>query len=134
MKEKKTLIDRIKSAGPPAVVTSAFIGPGTITTTTNAGVEFGYELLWAIVFSGLSLIIIMNMASRIATIGNKNIIEASLDLMPSNKAWKFFIIGLFALVMGLTALGFEAGNLIGATTGFADVLGLPTPIAALAKG
>ena len=48
MKEKKTLIDRIKSAGPPAVVTSAFIGPGTITTTTNAGVEFGYELLWAI--------------------------------------------------------------------------------------
>ena len=36
MKEKKTLIDRINSAGPPAVVTSAFIGPGTITTTTNA--------------------------------------------------------------------------------------------------
>lgn len=134
MKKKKSLIDRIKSAGPAAIVTSAFIGPGTITTTTNAGVEFGYALLWAIVFSGISLIIIMNMASRIATIGNKNIIEASLDLLPHSNVWKIFIIGLFAAVMGLTALGFEAGNLIGATTGFADIFNMPTSIAALIMG
>lgn len=134
MREQKSFIDKIRAAGPAAIVTSAFIGPGTITTTTNAGVQFGYSLLWAIIFSGISLIIIMNMASRIATIGNKNIIEASLDLLPSSKVWKMFIIGLFALVMGLTALGFEAGNLIGATTGFSDILSLPTWLAALIMG
>ena len=134
MKQEKTLIDKIKSAGPAAIITSAFIGPGTITTATNAGVEFGYALLWAVVFSGISLIIIMNMASRIATIGNKNIIEASIDLLPSSDIWRVFIIGLFALVMGLTALGFEAGNLIGATTGFQDIFGLPTWLSALAMG
>ena len=85
MKDERSIIDRLKEAGPAAVVTSAFIGPGTITTATSAGVDFGYALLWAVVFSGLSLVIIMNMASRIAVIGNKNIIEASTDLLPNSK-------------------------------------------------
>lgn len=134
MREQKTFMQKIKAAGPAAVITSAFIGPGTITTATNAGVEYGYALLWAVIFSGISLIILMNMASRIATIGNKNIIEASLDLLPGSQVWKVFIIGLFALVMGLTALGFEAGNLIGATTGFKDIFNLPTGLSALAMG
>jgi NRAMP (natural resistance-associated macrophage protein)-like metal ion transporter len=134
MKKKKTLIQKIKAAGPAAVITSAFVGPGTITTATNAGVEFGYALLWAVVFSGVSLFIIMNMASRLATIANKNIIEASLELLPASKIWKILVIGLFAIVMGLTALGFEAGNLIGATSGFSDIFKLPTWLSALIMG
>lgn len=134
MKKKKTLIQKIKAAGPAAVITSAFVGPGTITTATNAGVEFGYALLWAVVFSGVSLFIIMNMASRLATIANKNIIEASLELLPASKMWKILVIGLFAIVMGLTALGFEAGNLIGATLGFSDIFKLPTWLSALIMG
>jgi len=134
MKKEKTLIQKIKAAGPAAVITSAFVGPGTITTATNAGVEFGYALLWAVVFSGISLFIIMNMASRLATIANKNIIEASLELLPSSNIWKIFVIGLFAIVMGLTALGFEAGNLIGATAGFSDIFKLPTWLSALIMG
>lgn len=134
MREESTFIDKLKQAGPAAVVTSAFIGPGTITTATSAGVDFGYALLWAVVFSGLSLVIIMNMASRIAIIGNKNIIEASTDLLPNSKVWKFFVIGLLAIVMGLTALGFSAGNLIGATSGLIEIIPLSTPIAALTMG
>lgn len=134
MNKEKTFFDKLKEAGPAAVVTSAFIGPGTITTATSAGVDFGYALLWAVVFSGLSLVIIMNMASRIAIIGNKNIIEASTELLPNSKVWKFFVLGLLAVVIGLTALGFSAGNLIGATTGFAEIVPVSTPIAALLMG
>lgn len=134
MNKERSFIDKLKDAGPAAVVTSAFIGPGTITTATSAGVDFGYALLWAVVFSGLSLVIIMNMASRIAIIGKKNIIEASTDLLPHSKVWKFFILGLLSIVMGLTALGFSAGNLIGATSGFAEIVPLSTPIAALTMG
>lgn len=134
MEQKKTLLQKIKAAGPAAIITSAFIGPGTITTSTSAGVNYGYALLWAVVFSGLSLVIIMNMASRIAIIGRKNIIDASVELLPNSSAWRVFIVGLLALVIGLTALGFEAGNLIGATSGFADIFGLPTWLAALLMG
>lgn len=134
VEEKKTFIQRIKAAGPAAVITSAFIGPGTITTATNAGVNYGYALLWAVVFSGIALVIIMNMASRLAIIGKSNIIDASISLMPNSNVWKVFVMGLIALVVILTGFGFEAGNLIGATTGFADILGIETGIAAAIMG
>lgn len=134
MEQKKTFIEKVKAAGPAAVITSAFIGPGTITTATNAGVNFGYALLWAVVFSGIASIIIMNMASRLAIVGKSNIIDASVSLLPNSSAWKFFVLGLIALVVVLTGFGFEAGNLIGATTGFADITGLSREISALAMG
>lgn len=134
MEEKKTFIQRLRAAGPAAVITSAFIGPGTITTSTNAGVNYGYALLWAVLFSGIALVITMNMASRIAIIGKSNIIDAAVDLVPHSKAWKVFMLGLIALVVVLTGFGFEAGNLIGATTGFANILNISTPIAAFIMG
>ncbi len=134
MEQKKTFIQKIKAAGPAAVITSAFIGPGTITTATNAGVNFGYALLWAVIFSGISLVIIMNMASRLAIVGKKNILEAAVSVLPHSNVWKVFVLGLIALVVILTGFGFEAGNLIGATTGFANILGIETWIAALLMG
>src|SRR5690625_3225001 len=134
MERKKTFFEKVKAAGPAAVITSAFVGPGTITSTANAGVEFGYALLWTIIFSGISLIIVMNMASRIAIIGRKNIIEASIDLVPGKEGWRVFIMGFIALVIGLTAFGFESGNLIGATSGLADITGFPTGVAAVIVG
>lgn len=122
-KVKKTFWQKVKNAGPAAVITSAFIGPGTVITTTRAGVEFGYALLWAVLFSGIASIIIMRMSSRIAIMGRKNIIDSSIDLVPDSKVWRYFILILIGIVVGLTALGFEAGNLIGATTGLKDIFG-----------
>ena len=54
--EKKTFMQKLKNMGPAAIITSAFIGPGTITTATLVGVKFQYALLWAVVFSGIALI------------------------------------------------------------------------------
>ena len=134
MVQKKSFIERVKAAGPAAVITSAFIGPGTITTATNAGVNFGYALIWAVVFSGIASVIIMNMASRLAVVGRKNIIDASVEMLPNSQVWKYFALGLIALVVVLTGFGFEAGNLIGATTGFANITGLPQWLSAVLMG
>lgn len=134
MVQKKSFIERVKAAGPAAVITSAFIGPGTITTATNAGVNFGYALIWAVIFSGVASVIIMNMASRLAVVGRKNIIDASVEMLPNSQVWKYFALGLIALVVVLTGFGFEAGNLIGATTGFANITGLPQWLSAVLMG
>lgn len=134
MDQRKTLVEKIKAAGPGAVITSAFIGPGTITTATNAGVNFGYALLWAVVFSGIASIVIMNMASRIAIFGKQNVIASSIDMFSRHKAWKYFIYTLVTLVVILTGFGFESGNLIGATTGLSDLTGMSTQMAALIAG
>ena len=51
----------IKQSGPAILVTAAFIGPGTITVCTLAGVKFGYGLLWALLLSVLACIILQEM-------------------------------------------------------------------------
>jgi len=133
-KEKKSLIDRFKEMGPAAIVTSAFIGPGTITTTTLAGVEYQYELLWTILFSGLSLIILMEMSSRIGIISNHDITEAAIDSFSNNKIAKYLIVGAIVVTLFATAFGFSAGNLIGGSLGLADALTIPQWASALILG
>lgn len=124
-KKKKTLKDRFADMGPAAIVTSAFIGPGTITTTTVAGVNYRYELLWAILFSGLALLILMEMSSRIGIISNHDIAEAATASFPNSKIAKVIIVGLIVITLFATAFGFEAGNLIGGSLGLADALNIP---------
>ena len=53
---------RLKQVGPGAVVAAAFIGPGTITTCTTSGASYGYTLLWALLFSTISVIVLQSMA------------------------------------------------------------------------
>ena len=36
--------------GPGTLIAAAFIGPGTVTVCMLAGVNHGFDLLWAMVF------------------------------------------------------------------------------------
>ena len=45
IKGNYTLKEKIKAIGPGAMITASFIGPGTVTTATRAGADFGYALL-----------------------------------------------------------------------------------------
>ena len=38
--KKKSFIEKLKNMGPAAIIASAFIGPGTITTSTISGTNF----------------------------------------------------------------------------------------------
>ena len=134
VRQKKSLSEKFKSLGPAAIVTSAFVGPGTITTTTLAGVNYQYELLWAILFSGLSLWILMEMSGRIGIISNHDIAEAAISSFNNSKAAAIIIRGLIVITLFATAFGFEAGNLIGGSLGLADALNLQQWLAALILG
>lgn len=130
----KTVKSRIKNIGPAAIVTSAFVGPGTITTTTVAGNNFQYSLLWPVLFSGISLIILMGMAGRIGIISNHDISEASISTFGNSKVASIVIKGLIIITMFTTIFGFEAGNLIGGSLGLADVINIPQWTAAILLG
>lgn len=134
VRRKKSLSEKLKGLGPAAIVTSAFVGPGTITTTTLAGVNYQYDLLWAILFSGLSLMILMEMSGRIGIISNHDIAEAAISSFNESKVTAIIIKGLIVLTLFATAFGFEAGNLIGGSLGLADALNAPQWLAALILG
>ena len=54
------IINWLKNIGPGPLVAAAFIGPGTVTLCTLAGVGFGYALLWAMVLSIIATVVIIN--------------------------------------------------------------------------
>ncbi|NLY62993.1 MAG: Nramp family divalent metal transporter [Erysipelothrix sp.] len=132
--EKRTFGQKLKNMGPAAIITSAFIGPGTITTATIAGVNFGYKLLWAVVFSVVALMVLMEMSSRIGILGNKDMVEASIDLVPGNRAWEIFIKVLLVIAVASVSFGFQAGNIIGSSLGLKEILGTSQLVAALIVG
>ena len=131
---KKSFGERLKNMGPAAIITSAFIGPGTITTATLAGVNFGYALLWCVLFSGISLIILMEMSARTTLATGMNLVDSSIAVAPENKVWKWIVRIVFFATVAAVCFGFQAGNEVGAALGLSDIFGIPQPIAALIIG
>ena len=114
--------------GPGALVTAAFIGPGTITTCTLAGASFGYALLWGMVFSVAATIILQEMAARLGIISHNGLGEA-LRAHFSKPAAKLFtaILVISAITIGNAA--FQTGNLLGASLGLETLFGSGAPSA-----
>lgn len=113
---------RIK-IGPAALITAAFIGPGTITLCILAGVTHGYSLLWAMLLSIFITIFIQNTAARIAWTTRKGLAQSSLE--QSNNAIIRLLLGL--LLIGAILIGnaaYEAGNLSGALIGLKGILAM----------
>jgi len=102
--------------GPGALVTAAFIGPGTITTCTLAGAKFGYALLWGMVFSVIATIILQEMAARLGII-SKNGLGEALRAHFNKPATRLItaILVISAITIGNAA--FQTGNLLGASMG-----------------
>lgn len=118
------LIKKIKSGGPAAIITSAFIGPGSVIVATRAGVLYGYKLIWAVVFAIISLMVLMEMASRIAIVSKKDLIETSIEIVPNSMAWKKFIQMLMLISVLTVCFAFQTGNLTGGALGLSSILGL----------
>ena len=64
--------------GPGMMVSAAFIGPGTVTACTLAGANFGFALLWALVFATITTIILQSFAVRIALVTQLGLAEAMM--------------------------------------------------------
>ena len=107
------------------LVTAAFIGPGTVTACTSAGIGFGYALLWALVFATVATIILQNMAARVAIVTGQGLAEAILAAA-SSAPLRWAIAGLIFASLAIGNSAYQAGNVSGTAIGLA-VLGLGEP-------
>jgi NRAMP (natural resistance-associated macrophage protein)-like metal ion transporter len=121
-KDKVLLIQKIKNMGPGILVTAAFIGPGTITACTLAGANFGYTLLWALVFATVATIILQEMSARLGIVTQKGLGEVLLDALQTS-IWKWPLIILIIIALYLGNAAYEAGNLAGAALGIEAITG-----------
>lgn len=100
----------------------AFIGPGTVTTASVAGADFGYALVWALVFSVAAAIVLQEMSARLGVVSREGLGEA-LRTTFDNRAVQ---IGAIVLVVAAITVGnaaFQSGNLLGAALGLEAVFG-----------
>ena len=67
---------------------------------------------------------LMEMASRIAIVTKKDLIECSINVLPNLLWWKRFIQILMLLAVLTICFAFQAGNLTGGALGLATVLGV----------
>lgn len=112
----------MKQAGPGFLVAAAFIGPGTVTTATLAGANFGYALLWAVLFSIFATIILQGMAARLGVLSGHGLAE-NLRLSIEQPIAKFMTMLLVVAGIGIGNAAYEAGNLTGAAIGLYNLMG-----------
>ncbi|HUF29497.1 MAG TPA: Nramp family divalent metal transporter [Gemmatimonadaceae bacterium] len=113
---------RIPRIGPGAIVTAAFIGPGTVTTCLRAGVDFRYALLWALVFATAGTIIFQEMAARLGVAGEIGLGEAIRRRFDRQRTAYWFAAVLVVSAIGLGNAAYQTGNLLGAASGL-QILG-----------
>ncbi len=107
---------KFPSIGPAFLVTAAFIGPGTVITASLAGANFGYSLLWALLFSMFATLILQEMAARLGVITQQGLGENIRQTFNKGIS-RWIAIGLVvsAIVIGNGA--YESGNISGASIG-----------------
>ncbi|WP_025739616.1 Nramp family divalent metal transporter [Aquimarina pacifica] len=108
--------------GPGALVTAAFIGPGTVTMCTLAGVRFGYTLLWALVLSIIACIVLQEMAARLGIITQKGISEV-IRSQCTNEIIRKILIGIIISAIFIGNVAYEAGNISGGVMGLSSIIG-----------
>lgn len=114
-----------QNIGPGTLVAAAFIGPGTVTICTLAGVNFGFNLLWAMLLSIIATIVLQEMAARLGIISQKGLSEVVREEV-KNPFFKQFITLLILAAVVVGNASYEAGNISGGILGLETILGKHT--------
>ncbi|EAZ82567.1 Nramp family divalent metal transporter [Algoriphagus machipongonensis] len=114
-----------KNLGPGPVIAAAFIGPGTVTVCTLAGVNFDYSLLWALGLSIIATLALQEISGRIGISTGQDLSQL-LRGRKSHPLFRVFsmILVLLAIVLGNAA--YESGNITGANLGLEIFWKAPT--------
>ncbi len=128
-----TIAQRLKTIGPGAMVAAAFIGPGTVTTASVTGAQFGYSLLWTIAFSIVATIILQEMSARLGLVSGEGLGEALRERFDS-KAIEYVSTFLVVGAIGVGTAAYEAGNILGGATGLATITGVSSTVWGVVMG
>lgn len=116
-----------------SILAAAFIGPGTVTTAASAGAAHGTSLLWALGFSVLATLVLLEAAARLTIVSGRNLAEAIREQFSGHRASLLvLLLVLGAIVVGNAA--YEAGNILGAVAGVGLATAAPAWVVTLILG
>ena len=119
--------------GPGMLVAAAFIGPGTVTTASIAGANFGFVLMWALLLSIIVTFVLQEMSSRLGIVSGLGLSEALRSSL-NNHFLKAFLMILIVSALGIGNAAFEVGNITGAAIGLSQISNLSISSSVLIVG
>lgn len=125
-----TLKEKLQSIGPGILIVGSFIGPGTVTSATRAGANYGYALVWAIVFSVIAVIIMQEMAARLGIVTQNGLAEEIVKELSDRPVLKWIAVIFVGASITLGGVAYMGGDLTGTALGFSAITGIPTNIIA----
>lgn len=103
------------SIGPGLIIASVALGPGSVTTASKIGAEFGYSLIWIVVIASAAMMMYTVMAARFGATHEGTFLGAVAERYGR---WFAVLIGLAAFLMSGS---FQFGNNLGVTTATATI-------------
>jgi manganese transport protein len=105
--------------GPAFVACVAYIDPGNIATNVQGGARYGYMLLWVIVASNLTAMLLQSLSAKLGIATGMNLAEHCRRAFPRPVA-----LALWA-IMETVAMATDLAEFLGAVLGFNLLLGIP---------
>lgn len=131
--DSPTFAQQLRRMGPGFIVAAALVGPGTVTTASVTGANYGYALMWALVFSVLAIMVLLEMSARLGIATRAGLGEAMRSTVASGPG-KAVVAILIISAIGVGNAAYEAGNITGAAIGLESLFGWSIQAWAIAVG
>lgn len=114
--------------GPAVVVSVAYIDPGNIATGIEAGVRYGYQLLWVVLASSLVAMLFQMLSARVGIVTGRNLAQLCRTHLPAPAG-----LGMW-FISELAAMATDLAEFVGAAVGIALLTGIPLLYAMVLAG
>jgi manganese transport protein len=114
--------------GPAFIACVAYIDPGNFATNIAAGAQFGYKLLWVVMYSNIIAMFVQALAAKLGVATGKNLPELMHDHWPAWLVWPLWVVA------EIMAMATDLAEFTGAAVGFHLLLGIPLLAGAVLTG
>jgi manganese transport protein len=105
--------------GPAFIASVAYIDPGNYATNIQGGAEFGYRLLWVVLWANLMAMLVQTLSAKLGIATGKNLPELIHERYPRPIVWFYWVQA------ELVAMATDLAEFLGAALGFYLLFGLP---------
>lgn len=105
--------------GPAIIASVAYIDPGNIATDMQGGAQFGYRLLWVVVFANLTAMFVQALSAKVGIATGRNLAELCRDHFGAPAAYALWV------VTEIGAMATDVAEFVGAAVGFYLLLRVP---------
>jgi manganese transport protein len=105
--------------GPAFIACVAYIDPGNFATNISSGAQFGYNLLWVVIYANIMAMVVQTLSAKLGIATGRNLPELMRAHFPR------WLIGPLWIVAEIMAMATDLAEFVGAAVGFNLLLHVP---------